>query len=56
MTFFALFCHLTKLYYFQVFGVVFVVDSCNTERLSETKDVLQKVIEHEKIAGKPFLM
>jgi len=43
-------------YYSEVFGVVFVVDSCNNERLSETKDVLQKVIEHEKIAGKPFLI
>ena len=56
MTFLQFFAIYPNLFYSQVFGVVFVVDSCNNERLSETKDVLQKVIEHEKIAGKPFLM
>eukprot|EP00794_Sanderia_malayensis_P000305 gene305-934_t len=43
-------------YYAEVFGVVFVVDSCNTERLEESKNIICQVAEHEKISGKPFLV
>ena len=40
----------------QVFGVVFVVDSCNSQRIEELKEVFQQVAEHSKIMGKPFLV
>eukprot|EP00795_Rhopilema_esculentum_P017358 gene17358-8946_t len=45
-----------KNYYAEVYGVVFVLDSCNVKRLDETKEVFQQVLESSKILGKPFLI
>lgn len=41
---------------FQVHGVIYVVDSADTERLEESKTELKGVVEHSMIRGKPLLI
>ncbi|XP_076159303.1 ADP-ribosylation factor-like protein 13B isoform X1 [Alosa pseudoharengus] len=45
-----------KNYYSESYGVVFVVDSSDTQRLQETRDTMEEVLRHPRIAGKPVLV
>ncbi len=40
----------------QVHGVVYVVDSADQARLAESKEELDKTLEHPMIVGKPLLV
>jgi hypothetical protein len=40
----------------QVHGVIFVVDASDTPRLEEGRGVLERLLSHEKLAGKPVLL
>jgi ADP-ribosylation factor related protein 1 len=43
-------------YYEQAHAIVFVIDSCDTERLIECKNTLLKIITDDKVEGLPVLM
>lgn len=43
-------------YFAEVYGLIYVVDSSEPERLSECKDVLKNLLQHTQIAGKPVLV
>ncbi|RVE53798.1 hypothetical protein evm_001460 [Chilo suppressalis] len=43
-------------YYSEVHGVIFVIDSSDFSRLDECRIVLEEVLSHDKIAGKPVLV
>ncbi|KAJ0170447.1 hypothetical protein K1T71_013818 [Dendrolimus kikuchii] len=43
-------------YYSEVHGVIFVIDSSDYSRLDECKIVLEEVLSHDKISGKPVLV
>ncbi|XP_072556358.1 ADP-ribosylation factor-like protein 13B isoform X5 [Paramormyrops kingsleyae] len=45
-----------KNYYAESYGVVFVVDSSDIQRIQETKDTMAEVLRHPRIAGKPVLV
>lgn len=45
-----------KNYYSESYGVVFVVDSSDVERIHETRDTMAEVLRHPRIAGKPVLV
>ncbi|XP_067848929.1 ADP-ribosylation factor-like protein 13B isoform X2 [Heptranchias perlo] len=45
-----------KNYYAESFGVIFVVDSSDVDRIEEAKDIVAEVIRHPKISGKPVLV
>ncbi|XP_018862300.1 ADP-ribosylation factor-like protein 13B isoform X5 [Parus major] len=45
-----------KNYYAESYGVIFVVDSSDIERMEETKQVMIEVLKSPKIAGKPVLV
>ncbi|XP_044752028.1 ADP-ribosylation factor-like protein 13A isoform X2 [Coccinella septempunctata] len=39
----------------EAYGIIFVVDSSDIDRLDEAKEVLESVLSHEKVTGKPLL-
>ncbi|AWU77517.1 uncharacterized protein C5L36_0D02610 [Pichia kudriavzevii] len=43
-------------YYSDSHGIVFVIDSCDAERLNECKNTLEKIINDDKVEGLPILM
>ncbi|XP_051559563.1 ADP-ribosylation factor-like protein 13B isoform X4 [Myxocyprinus asiaticus] len=43
-------------YYSESYGVVFVVDSSDVQRIQETRDTMAEVLRHPRIAGKPVLV
>ncbi|XP_060808008.1 ADP-ribosylation factor-like protein 13B [Amyelois transitella] len=43
-------------YYSEVHGVIFVIDSSDFSRLDECREVLEEVLSHDKISGKPVLV
>ncbi|XP_072285528.1 ADP-ribosylation factor-like protein 13B isoform X1 [Pyxicephalus adspersus] len=45
-----------KNYYAESYGVVFVIDSSDVERMEETKETVTEVLRHPRIAGKPVLV
>ncbi|XP_017375215.1 ADP-ribosylation factor-like protein 13B isoform X1 [Cebus imitator] len=45
-----------KNYFAESFGVIFVVDSSDEERMEETKDAMSEVLRHPRISGKPILV
>ncbi|XP_030060115.1 ADP-ribosylation factor-like protein 13B isoform X2 [Microcaecilia unicolor] len=45
-----------KNYYAESFGVIFVVDSSDMERMEETKETMSEVLRHPRISGKPVLV
>lgn len=45
-----------KNYYSESYGVVFVVDSSDVQRIQETRDTVAEVLRHPRIAGKPVLV
>ncbi|XP_073670343.1 ADP-ribosylation factor-like protein 13B isoform X2 [Paramisgurnus dabryanus] len=45
-----------KNYYSESYGVVFVVDSSDVQRIQETRDTIAEVLRHPRIAGKPVLV
>ncbi|XP_077150216.1 ADP-ribosylation factor-like protein 13B isoform X1 [Ranitomeya variabilis] len=45
-----------KNYYAESYGVVFVIDSSDVDRMEETKETVAEVLRHPKIAGKPVLV
>lgn len=45
-----------KNYFALVHGVIYVIDSADTDRMTETKSSLQEVMQHDKIRQKPVLM
>ncbi|GCB62442.1 ADP-ribosylation factor-like protein 13B isoform X1 [Scyliorhinus torazame] len=45
-----------KNYYSESFGVIFVVDSSDVDRIEEAKDIVAEVIRHPRISGKPVLV
>ncbi|MEE6468245.1 hypothetical protein FKM82_008228 [Ascaphus truei] len=44
-----------KNYYAESYGVVFVVDSSDVDRMEETKETMAEVLRHPRISGKPVL-
>uniref|UniRef100_A0A1A8GCJ2 ADP-ribosylation factor-like 13b n=1 Tax=Nothobranchius korthausae TaxID=1143690 RepID=A0A1A8GCJ2_9TELE len=45
-----------KNYYSESYGVVFVVDSTDVQRIQETRETMAEVLQHPRIAGKPVLV
>ncbi|XP_047658951.1 ADP-ribosylation factor-like protein 13B isoform X2 [Tachysurus fulvidraco] len=45
-----------KNYYSESYGVVFVVDSSDVQRIQETRETMAEVLRHPRIAGKPVLV
>ena len=45
-----------KHYLAEIFGVIFVIDSTEKERLSECKEELSKLLSDPRIQGKPILV
>ncbi|CAM4421561.1 unnamed protein product [Eretmochelys imbricata] len=45
-----------KNYYAEAYGIIFVVDSSDTERMEETKEIVTEVLRHPRISGKPILV
>ncbi|XP_068104915.1 ADP-ribosylation factor-like protein 13B [Hyperolius riggenbachi] len=45
-----------KNYYAESYGVVFVIDSSDVERMEETKETVCEVLRHPRISGKPVLV
>ncbi|TGZ71268.1 hypothetical protein CRM22_002742 [Opisthorchis felineus] len=45
-----------KTYFAEVHGIIFVVDSSDTERLNECRTVLSKLLAHSSVSGKPVLL
>uniref|UniRef100_A0A8C5LRG0 ARF like GTPase 13B n=1 Tax=Leptobrachium leishanense TaxID=445787 RepID=A0A8C5LRG0_9ANUR len=45
-----------KNYYAESYGVVFVIDSSDVERMEETKETITEVLRHPRISGKPVLV
>ncbi|KAM5146023.1 ADP-ribosylation factor-like protein 13B isoform 2-T2 [Mantella aurantiaca] len=45
-----------KNYYAESYGVVFVIDSSDVDRMEETKETVSEVLRHPRIAGKPVLV
>lgn len=43
-------------YFVDVHGVIFVVDSCDSERFHEVQEVLEEILSSDKITGKPLLV
>jgi hypothetical protein len=43
-------------YYDDAYGFVYVLDSSEEERLGENRDVLKRLLQEEKVKGKPILM
>ena len=43
-------------YYHEVHGFIFVVDSSDSGRLSECSSVLQGMLGHSQVQGKPILL
>ncbi|XP_008105949.1 ADP-ribosylation factor-like protein 13B isoform X2 [Anolis carolinensis] len=45
-----------KNYYAESYGIIFVVDSSDVERMEETKETMSELLRHPKISGKPVLV
>ena len=45
-----------KNYLSEVYGVIYVVDSSNRERISEVKENLRSLLEHKQVQEKPLLV
>ncbi|EDO44675.1 predicted protein [Nematostella vectensis] len=45
-----------KDYYAEVFGVVFVVDASNRERMDECRSILHETKQNPRVSGKPLLI
>lgn len=45
-----------KNYYAESYGVVFVIDSSDVDRMEETKETVAEVLRHPRISGKPVLV
>eukprot|EP00062_Callorhinchus_milii_P003197 gi/632940244/ref/XP_007885214.1/ PREDICTED: ADP-ribosylation factor-like protein 13B isoform X2 [Callorhinchus milii] len=45
-----------KNYYAECYGIIFVVDSSDVDRLEETKNTVTEVLRHPRISGKPVLV
>lgn len=45
-----------KNYFAEVYGVIYVIDSSEPERMEECKSVIRDLVGHPKISGKPFLL
>ncbi len=43
-------------YYDDAYGFVYVLDSSEEHRLGENRDVLKRLLQEEKVKGKPILM
>ncbi|XP_050301473.1 ADP-ribosylation factor-like protein 13B [Anthonomus grandis grandis] len=43
-------------YFVDVHGVIFVVDSCDSDRFQEVTTVLEEILSSDKITGKPLLI
>ena len=45
-----------KNYFSEVYGLVYVIDASAVDRTDECRSVLEKLLENERIAGKPILV
>jgi GTPase SAR1 family protein len=43
-------------YYDQIHGLIFVIDASEKKRLSENQEILEDLLQHEKLKNKPVLM
>ncbi|KAJ9600142.1 hypothetical protein L9F63_009552, partial [Diploptera punctata] len=43
-------------YFVDVHGIIFVVDASDVSRLDEGREVLENLLTHEKLSGKPMLL
>uniref|UniRef100_A0A8C6WMB0 ADP-ribosylation factor-like 13A n=1 Tax=Neogobius melanostomus TaxID=47308 RepID=A0A8C6WMB0_9GOBI len=42
--------------YSEAHGIIFVVDSCDRQRMKEVNQVLEDLLKHPRVAGKPLLV
>lgn len=47
---------LSKYKFYQVFGVIYVVDGCETSRFEESENMLKNAISEDDLKGKPLLV
>lgn len=45
-----------KNYFSEIYGIIYIVDSTDPERMDECRQVLSNLLEHPKIQGKPVLL
>ena len=45
-----------KNYLSEVYGVIYVVDSSDRERIGEVKENLRQLLEHHQVKEKPLLL
>ena len=45
-----------KNYFSEIYGLVYVIDSSEPSRMEECRSVLEKLLQDDKISGKPVLM
>ncbi|XP_034244842.1 ADP-ribosylation factor-like protein 13B [Thrips palmi] len=43
-------------YYVDVHGIIYVIDASDTSRINESCSVLQRLLTHDKLKGKPLLL
>ena len=43
-------------YFAEVFGIIFVVDASDINRIEECSNVLHDLIKHPQVSGKPILL
>ena len=41
---------------YQIFGMVYVTDASDQERIAESRIVLREALSDSRLAGKPFVM
>ncbi|XP_064628056.1 ADP-ribosylation factor-like protein 13B [Lineus longissimus] len=45
-----------KNYYTEIYGIIYVIDSSQPDRIIETKEVLSELLENDKVERKPILI
>ena len=45
-----------KNYFSEIYGLVYVIDASAPERMDECRSVLEKLLQNDKVAGKPILV
>eukprot|EP00111_Clytia_hemisphaerica_P005338 TCONS_00015424-protein len=45
-----------KKYFAEIYGIIFTIDSCNKDRIEESRDALSEIFQDPKVSGKPILI
>lgn len=48
--------HTIYMYFSQIYGMVYVVDASDHQRISESREVLHEALYDPRLAGKPLLL